>query len=453
MVTTRDKKVARRMEILNKPLFPLLVKMAIPTIIGMMVHVLYNLTDTFFIGLLDNKSMTAAIGVVFSFVSIIQAVGFWFGYGSGNVMSRKLGAKEDDEAEITSSLGIVLALGTGLVLALLSGVFVDRVAGFIGGNASKSLLFFTTAYLKLIIVSIPFILYSITIYNQLRLCGNAKDGMLGLLAGMLSNIALDPIFIFVCKMGFIGAGYATLAGNIIGSVVLTLLAEKNGNIPVRLYRAKWRKNRMYHILAGGSPNFLRQGITSVAMVMLNIVAAGYSEAVVAGLTVSSRIVAFPYMMMIGWSQGFQPICAMNYGAKQYDRVKKGYRLTITVGTVFLLLASAILFVFASTMAGYMSRNDDVVVIAVQLIRWQCLSLPFMAFLVSSSMFMQNVASYFSAMTISTSRQGTFFIPLLFLLPAIFGQSGIYFVQPVADMLSFVLTIVVITQYFSNHKWE
>ena len=334
-----EKKKSRRERILTEPLLPLLIKTAIPTIIGMLINMIYNLTDTFFIGQLNNKSMTAVIGIVFSFVSFIQAVGFWFGYGSGNSMSRKLGEQEDEEAKILSSSGIVMALGTGIVLMILLSFFVEPLARLLGGSASAQLLAFTTEYLRIIIFSIPFSLFALTVYNQLRLCGNVKDGMIGLLVGMLSNMILDPILIFGFKMGFIGAGWATLAGQVIGSITLLILSRQHGNIPVSLRTARFTKERIYHILAGGAPNFSRQGITSIASVLLNIVAARYGEATIAALTVSSRIAALAYMIMIGWGQGFQPICAMNYGAKQYDRVKQALKLTLSIGTIFLIFAT------------------------------------------------------------------------------------------------------------------
>ncbi len=445
--TKLDKKALRRHNILTKPMLPLLIKMAIPTIIGMLISVLYNLTDAYFIGLLGNKSMTAAIGIVFSFISIIQAIGFWFGYGSGNVMSKRLGEKNETEAEILSSIGIVFAIVSGLVIATLTEVFVQPLASFIGAKASKDLLIFTIDYLKVIGISIPFTLYSITVYNQLRLCGNAKDGMLGLLSGMLSNIILDPIYIFIFKMGFVGAAYATLTGHIIASVILTLVAAKNGNIAVRLNRAKFSKNRIYHILAGGAPNFSRQSITSVAMVLLNIVAAKYGESLIAALTVSTRIIAIAIMIMVGWGHGFQPICAMNFGAKQYARVKQAFKLTLIVGIVFLLIASTVLYIFAEPLVGALIKNNDVIAIAVQLLRMQTLTLPLFALLAVSSMFMQNVSEYFAALIISTTRQGTIFIPLLFILPALFGKFGIIILQPVADVLSMIPVAIIMYHYF------
>lgn len=441
-----EKKKSRRERILTEPILPLLIKTAIPTIVGMLINMIYNLTDTFFIGQLNNKSMTAAIGIVFSFVGFIQAIGFWFGYGSGNFMSRKLGEKEDEEAKILSSSGIVMALGAGIVLLVLLSFFVEPLASLLGGNASAQLLSFTTEYLRIIIFSIPFSLFALTVYNQFRLCGNVKDGMIGLLVGMLSNMILDPILIFGFKMGFIGAGWATLAGQVIGSITLFILSRTHGNIPVSLRAARFTKERIYHILAGGAPNFSRQGITSIASVLLNIVAARYGEATIAALTVSSRIAAFAYMVMIGWGQGFQPICAMNYGAKQYDRVKHALKLTLSIGTIFLIFATALLAVFASSVTAVLSRDSEVIRLGTQILRIQCATLPFMGFYAVSSMYMQNIGQYSRALWISIARQGFFYIPLLFLLPAIGGQLGLFWVQPAADFLSVIFAGAILWRY-------
>lgn len=443
MVSGYDKKEERRRAILNDPILPLLVKTSIPTIIGMLVMVIYNLTDTFFVGILNNKSMTAAIGIVFSFMSFIQAIGFWFGYGSGNIMSKRIGQGNEYEAEKISSIGILFALGFGILIAFISWIFISPLARFIGGSASESLMRFTVDYMRVIVLSIPFALYSMTLYNQLRLCGNVKDGMRGLLSGMLVNMALDPILMFGLGLGFIGAGYATLIGQIIGSIVLTSLSRKNGNIGVDLKKARINKERVYHILAGGMPNFLRQSITSIALILLNISAARYGDGLLAALTISSRILALAYLIMIGWGQGFQPICAMNYGASQYDRVKKAFKLAVLGATAFLIVSAFGLHIFAKELIMTMTKDSQVILYSRKLLNLQCLTLPLLGYFALSSMLMQNIGQYFWSSIISISRQGIFYIPLLYILTGAFGQVGIYLLQPMADLMSFILALFVV----------
>ena len=430
---SENKKELRREYILTAPLLTLLIKMAVPTIIGMLVAMIYNLTDTFFIAMLGNKSMTAAIGITFSYVSLIQALGFWFGYGSGNAMSRSLGAGKSLEAEVYSSTAVVISLVTGLAVSAASLIFISPLTALIGGSASESLQSFAGEYLRVIAISLPFVLFSFTVYNQLRLCGNVKDGMKGLLAGMLTNIILDPLFIFGIKMGFIGAAYATLIGQAVGALVLFILAGKNGNIAVSLTKARFTRENVYHILVGGLPNFARQGITSLSLVLLNMVA------------------AVAYMLVIGWGQGFQPICAMNYGAGQYERVRKAFKYNVRVGTVFMSVSAVVLYVFAREFTEVLSRNKDVINIAVDILRIQCLTLPFMAYFATGSMYMQNIGRYYTALIISISRQGIFYIPALFLLTLSLGQKGLYLVQPVADVLAFLLAAVVVRKKGLEYK--
>ena len=444
-----DAKELRRQNILTQPLLPLLIKTALPTMVGMMVSMIYNLTDTFWIGMLGDKSMTAAIGVVFAFVSFIQAVGFWFGYGSGNTMSRLLGAGKEEEAKIIASDGVLLAIAAGILLMVISMLGLNPLVDFLGGNASESLRKHTTEYLWVILFTIPFSLYATTIYNQMRLCGNVKDAMLSLLAGMLGNILLDPVFVLGLHMGIVGAGVATLIGNVFSAICVYYYSHTHGNIPAAWREGHLTKERLYHILAGGAPNFSRQGITSVASILLNNLAAGYGETLIAAMTVATRVSALGYLLMIGFGQGFQPICAMNYGAKQYDRVKKVLFLTLGIGTGFLVLSSGLIALWAEPISGLLSHNPDVVETAAKIVRWQCISLPFMAVYALSSMFLQNIGRYFQAMFVSVSRQGIFYLPLLFLLPSLLGEFGFYILQPAADLISTVFSVVLVARLWKE----
>ena len=445
MAEQTDKREERRQRMLTEPLTPLLIRTALPTMLGMLVGTVYSLTDTFWIGLMNNTDMTAAVGIVFPFISFIQAVGFWFGYGSGNVMSRRLGEGRTADAEKTSSLGVFLASVSGIVIAAVCLLMSRQTAELLGGGGSAELLEQTTSYLIVISAAIPFQLLSVTVYNQLRLCGNVKDGMIGMGVGMFGNIILDPVFILACNMGVFGAGLATSLGQIASAAVLFVISGRHGNIPLRFFAFDLKDRRLYHILLGGAPNFSRQSITSIATILLNKAAEPYGTALIAAITVASRVSAVAYMLMIGFGQGFQPICAMNCGAKRYDRVKKAFRLTVTVGTVFLTIAGALLAVFAEPVTrAFASDDPEVIEKAVILVRLQCISFPFLSFFAVSSMYMQNVGMYIRSLLISVSRQGIVFIPLLFILPLIWQEWGLYVLQPAADIVSFFIALAVIS---------
>lgn len=411
--------------------------------LGMMVTLIYNLTDTFCIGFLGNKSMTAAIGIVFSFISFIQALGFWFGYGSGNKMSRLIGAKQEEEARKVAACGVFLAVVSSVVIVLLCFAFKGPLIRALGGNASDSLMHYVDSYLTVMLLAVPFTLYAFTVYNQIRLCGNVKDAMIGIMAGMLTNIILDPVFIYGFKMEVAGAGVATLIGHILSTLVLFRLMHMHGNIPAHISEAKLTKDRLYNILVGGAPNFSRQSITSIASILLNSIASGYGEALVAAFTVATRIISLGNLLMIGFGQGFQPICAMNYGAEKYDRVKKCLKMTVIVGTVFLIVSTIVIAVFARPLCGLLSSNEDVIMLSAKIVRFQCLSLPVMAVFALSSMFLQNVGRYFHALLISVSRQGFVFLPLLFIFNAVYGEFGLYILQPVADIISTAFAVILV----------
>lgn len=428
---------------MTAPLFPLLLKMSVPTILGMLMTVVYNLTDTFFVGLLDNRAMIASLGVVFSFMSMIQALGFWFGYGSGSGMSIKLGEGDEDEALAISMTGLVLAMIVGVILVLVSRVFLFSLTVLIGGGASYEVFEYSFHYLSVSILGIPFILVAITLYNQLRLCGNVRMGACGLLVGMIGNILLDPVFMFFFGMGFIGAGYASLLSHVIACLVLIIFARQVGIFRLQGIKRKKVKKRILHILAGGLPNFSRQAITSVSLVLLNVVASTYGETVIAGLTVSARILALPQMLMVGWSQGFQPICAMNFGAGQIERVEAAFRKTVLVASIFLFLTSFFLFLFSQEIAGILTSDRIVLEKSTLILRIQCVALPFLGYYAVSSMYLQNVGKYVPAVLISISRQGSFFVPLLFLLGYLFGEFGLYLLQAVSDVLSFLFSVFVL----------
>jgi len=439
-----DKGEIRRQKILTEPLRPLLIKTALPTMLGMLVATLYSLTDTFWIGLKDNTDMTAAVGVVFPFCSFIQALGFWFGYGSGNTMARMIGGNKHDEAEKTASLGVFLASAAGVVLAVISVMFVQPISALLGGSASEGLLDCTVSYMIVICVGIPFQMLSTTVYNQLRLCGNIKDGMIGMGVGMFGNLFLDPLFILGFDMGITGAGVASTIGQIASCAVLYIISAKHGNIPMRFFSFDLKNRRMYHILLGGAPNFSRQSITSIASVLLNNAAVPYGASLIAAMTVSTRVSSAAYLLMIGFGQGFQPICAINYGAKQYDRVKAAFRMTVTIGTVFLTIAGVLIAIFAEPLtAAFSSSDPEVTEKAALMVRLQCISFPFMPFYAVSGMYMQNVGMYIRSLFISIMRQGIVFIPLLFIIPAIWGEWGIFTLQPISDILSFLVSVGII----------
>lgn len=436
--TLREEKIKR---FTTEPIYPLLVKMAIPSMIGMIVTTVYSMTDTYFVGLLNNTDYTASVGLVFSFVSIIQALGFWFGYGSGNYISRCLGKKDYKSAEKMSATGVILAFISGLLILIGGLIFIEPLTKVLGAT-DVSLYKATSRYLMITLVSAPIMLISLVLYNQLRLAGAGKESMIGLFIGMLLNMLLDPVFILLLKMNVSGAAFASLIGQAVGAINLYLSTKKNGNIPLHIRKARIEKSFIKEILTGGAPNFCRQGISSISSMVLNNVAAGFGNYAIAAYTIALRITYIAYALVIGFGQGFQPVCAINYGAKKYDRIKKAFIMALETVTVFLVISTIVLYVASNGLSLKFSKEADVVAMSVKIIRANCYILPFMGFYILCGMFLQNIGKFGQATLVTIAENGMFLIPAILILPGISGIEGLIWCKPVASICALILSLVV-----------
>lgn len=431
-------------------LYPLLWRMAVPSMIGMMVSSIYSMTDTFFVGLLGRTELTASVGIVFSFISVIQAIGFWFGYGSGNYISRQIGKKNFDEAENMAATGFVLAIIVGMSI-LAGGFFLIRpLARFLGAGITSELMEATVSYLRITLLSVPYMLASNVLYNELRLQGGAKDSMLGLLVGMLLNIILDPVFILVFDMSVAGAALASLIGQVTGLVILLIFLGKNDNVPIHLGKCKLDLFHIKEILTGGAPNFCRQGISSLATVLINQTAGMFGEACIASVTIALRIISMGYALVIGFGQGYQPVCAINYGAGKIHRVKTGFLYAFLTATGFLFVASIIISINAETLIGCFSNISDVKMIGARLLRMQCLVLPFMGYYILIGMLLQNIGKFGLATLVTIAENGFFLIPAVLILPRIGGLDGLVLCNPAASACALIFSLFIGTNAFKKY---
>lgn len=455
MQSDEIKREERIRRLTSEPVYPLLVRMAIPSMVGMIVSTVYSMTDTFFVGRLNNVALTASVGIVFSFVSVIQAIGFWFGYGSGNYISRCLGKKDIPSAEKMAATGVLLAILTGLLIMVAGLPLTGQLARLLGAGEGE-LFDATVRYLRITILTVPFMLVSNVLYNQLRLAGSGKESMTGLLVGMVLNMVLDPVLILVIRLDVTGAALASMAGQISGVIVLFASAGRNGNIGIDLRKAvpdglrqrsrtdgdRKQPSLIREILTGGAPNFCRQGISSISSVLLNHAAAVFGSYAIAALTIALRISYIAYALVIGFGQGFQPVCAINYGAGKYGRIKKAFKLTLLTVTVFLILAVAVLWPLAGRLSGGFSQEAEVVSLAARFIRSQCVILPFMGYYVLCGMFLQNIGRFGEATLVTVSENGLFLIPSVLILPRIFGLDGLVWCRPTASLAALGLSLII-----------
>lgn len=416
----------------------LVLNMAVPSIISMLITSFYNMADTFFVGQIGTTA-TAAVGVIFPLMSIIQALGFTFGHGSGNYISRKLGQGEVEDAKKMAATGFVSALVAGAIFGLVGLVFLDGLVGILG--ATPTIAPYARQYAMYILIGTPFMASSLVLNNQLRFQGSAFFGMIGMGVGAVLNIALDPLFIFVLDMGVSGAALATILSQIVSFCLLLRGCTRGGNIAISLKNFSPSWARYKEIARGGTPSLFRQGLGSVATICLNFAAGIYGDAAIAGMSIVTRVLQFANSAIIGLGQGFQPVCGFNYGAKLYGRVRKAFWFTVSLAFCVLLIGSIVGIAFAPQIIAIFRKEDlEVIKIGALSLRLQCIFLPLSAFVVGSNMMLQTIGKPVKASISAAARTGLFFVPAILILPQFFGLLGVQMSQAVADLCSFVLCV-------------
>ena len=439
--------VDQRARMLETPINRLIPSLAVPTIISMLVTSIYNMADTYFVSQL-NTSASGAVGVVFSLMAIIQAVGFTVGMGTGSIASRLLGQDKGEQADVFASSGVVAALVVGVAMAGLGLGFRADLMWLLG--STETIYPYALDYAFYIILGAPVMILSFTLNNLLRWQGKANLSVFGLATGGILNMILDPIFIYGFQMGISGAGAATLLSQCVSLTILTsFFLMKKSQLRVSPVCVSRSPGTYLAILKQGMPSFFRQGVLSASTMALNYNAKLYGDAAVAALSIVTKVFMVIQSIVIGFGQGFQPVLGYNYGAKRLDRVKEAVWFSVKTCTVILTVGAVIGFVLAPHIITLFRRGDAVVIaIGTRAFRYQCLTLPLGAVLVFANMFFQSLGKSWRAVLLAICRQGLY-IPLVYLMTGRFGLSGLESTQAVADVLSFVLSASVILHYFKT----
>ena len=432
----------------HAPIHRVIFTMAIPTIISMLSTSMYNLADTYFVGSINTQSV-AAVGISFAVMSVIQAIGFFYGHGAGNYISRKLGAKEIDLAKKMAATGFVLSFLTGLLIAILGHFFLTPLSIALG--STPTILPYTERYLGIILLGAPFMTTSLTLNNLMRFQGNTMYAMRGIMSGVLLNLILAPLLILYFEMGITGAAVATLISQTFGCVMLFWMTHKGQNIRIQLHNFTPSKAFAKEICFGGTPSLSRQGLGSISTLVLNVAAGAYGDAAIAGMSIVTRIAFFTYAVVIGLGQGFQPLCGFCYGAKLYSRVKEAFYFCIKCGTIFLSVCAIIGFIFSEPIIELFRSDPEVVNVGSAALRWQVISFPLVATIVLTNMLMQTIRKPIRANLVAAARSGLFFIPLIFVLPHFFGLLGVEMCQAWADVCSFLMAIPIAMSAFRDMR--
>lgn len=421
------------------PIPGLIARLAVPTIISMLITSFYNMADTYFVGKIGT-SATAAVGVVFPLMSVIQALGFFFGHGSGNSVSRNLGAGKSEEAEKLASCGFYSAIVCGGVILLLGILFLNPLARILG--STDTILPYTKEYLRIILMGAPYMTAAMVLNNLLRFQGSAFYAMIGITSGAVLNIILDPVFIFGLNLGIAGAAWATILSQLIAFILLWIGMKKAGCIPVKLRNMKFLPQMISTIFGGGLPSLCRQGLASLATVALNLAAGPYGDAAIAAMSIVNRITFFAGATVIGFGQGFQPVCGFNYGAGNKKRVMEAFWFCVKTAAVVLTVLAVTGFVFSPQLVSIFRKSDmEVIKIGTVALRMQCVTLPLTGWIILNNMLFQTIGKTIPASILAAARQGIFFLPAVLILPLLFGITGIQAAQAVADGCSFVLALV------------
>ncbi len=427
----------------ESPVRPLVLRMAGPTIVSMMVTALYNIIDAFFVGHISTEA-TAGVGVSFAYMTFINALGFFFGHGSGNFISTALGAKKYDEAEKMAATGFVSSMTFGLIAMIVGLCLLSPLSRMMG--STPDVLPHANDYLLFILIGTPFMMSSLTLNNQLRLQGNAHYAMVGISTGAILNIILDAYFIYSLDMGVMGASLATCISQMVGWLVLLIGTEQKGNVHIRLRNVNPSWQTFKEIFKGGNPSLVRHVFVCVSTIMLNRYAAFYADpgteaSALAAFAIVSRIMMFAFSIILGIGQGFQPVCGFNYGAGLHERVRKSFIFTMQLSTAILLIVSIAFSVYAPELVRlFRSEDPELIRIGAEVLRWQCLSFPLVGVSTATNMLYQTVRKTFIASLLSMGRQGLFFIPTIMILPHFIGLQGVEMTQAVADALTFLLSL-------------
>ena len=433
-----DSKAAERYrDMTETPVPRLIIRLSIPTIISMLVTAIYNAADTFFVGRISTEA-TAAVGLAFSAMAVIQALGFFCGQGSGNYLSRMLGAGKQEEAEKMAATGLALSMILGSLVAAGAILNIRQLSAFLG--ATGTTVDETVNYLRIIVLGAPFMMGQFVINNQLRYQGSAMYAMVGLLCGAILNIFLDPLLIFVFRMGVAGAALATISGQMISFFVLLAGSMHGVNIHLNIRNVRLNGHFIVQIINGGIPALFRQGLAAVATVLLNRAAGVYGHAAIAGMSVTTRVTMFVSSALIGFGQGYQPVCSFNYGAEKKERVREGYFFCVRYGTIFLTVMAVFCFIFSPQIIAFFRNDPEVIAVGKVALRWQAAALPLLACIVITNMMLQSIGKGVKASITASARSGIFFIPLILILPRVFGLLGVEMTQAVADILSVSVSI-------------
>ena len=416
-----------------------LLKLGIPTMVGMLISALYNAIDAYFVGGLGMSQM-GAVSVVFPIVQIIIGLGMMFGAGASSYVSRLLGMGDNEQANKTASTSLFSGLLVGAIIIIGIMVFLDPVLTSLG--STETILPYARAYAKIYVTGSIVNIFTVMMNNLLTAQGAAKFTMIAMLTGSIVNIILDPVMIYGLDLGIEGAAIATVISLCINmALYIGYIAKKKGVLSFSVKNIAPSKAIYAEVLKIGIPVLVFQILASAAMGSINTAAKPYGDYAVAAMGAVTRIMTVVIYIVFGFLKGFQPFAGYNYGAKKFDRLKKSIKLCMVWTTVFCIIAAIVLIIFANPIVSLFGTDMEMVGLAEKALRLNAVLFVTFGFqMVYASLYLAIGKSLIGSI-LSLSRQGIFFFPLIFVLPYLFDLTGVVWVQPTADLLATVLTVI------------
>lgn len=440
---------AQYKKMMETPILRLITTLSIPTIISSLITVIYNTADTYFVSQID-KSASAAVGVVFSIMSVIQALGFGLGVGAGSLISRKLGAKDNAAADKYASSAFAASILVGTIIAIVGLSFLEPILRFLG--CTDTMLPHAIPYARFILIAAPLNCATFVLNTTLRSEGLAFLSMVGITTGGILNMILDPILINGFSMGTGGAAIATMASQTVSfSILFCFFLFKKSIVKINIKSVSRRFTDYKAIVTTGIPTIFRQGLASIASAALNIQAIDYGgDAAGAAITIANKVYMLVRNIIIGLGQGFQPAAGYNYGAGNKKRTWECFTFSVKVGTAICLVFGIFSALFAEQIMWFFCDDAEVALLGTQTLYFLCACIPLMAFSTFVNQLYQGLGFKLQATFLASCRQGIFFLPTVFVFPLLFDLTGVQASQSFADICTFFISIPFIIIFYKKY---
>lgn len=428
-----------KMELLGSaPIPKALMALGVPIMIGMLINALYNLVDAYFVGGLGESPM-GAISIVFPLGQVVVGLGLMFGNGAASYLSRLLGRGDRETANKVASTALYSSVMIGAVIIIIATIFIQPILALLG--ATETIMPYALTYARIYVISCIFNVFNVTMNNVVASEGAAKTTMCALLLGAVLNIGLDPIFIYGLDMGVAGAAIATAISQFVSTLVyLTYAIRKKSAFSFSFKDFKPTKQIYAEVLKIGVPTLTFQLLTSLSIALINRAANGYGDAVIAGMGAVTRVTSMGTLVVFGFLKGFQPIAGFSYGAKKFDRLREAIKTSILWSTIFCVVVGLLMFLFSTQIISqFANGNAEMIAVGEKSLMANGFSFFLFGFYtVYSSLFLA-LGKGTAGFILGACRQGICFVPVILILPLTWGMNGILYAQPIADVISAIIT--------------